>query len=58
MQKLVKVPGTTILSKKFYMRSGLKTPVNILESLCVWVCPMFEKTISKYVEVNHERIHT
>jgi len=40
------------------MRSGVKTPVNIPESLCVWVCPMFEKTISKYVKVNHGGIHT
>jgi hypothetical protein len=47
----------TSSSNFFYIRRGVKTSGNKLESLCVRVCIMF-KNFSKYVEGNHEGIYT
>jgi hypothetical protein len=57
-QRLVNVLGTTSLLNLFCMRSKVITMVNILESVCVGVCFMFEKSISKYVKVNYGGTHT
>ena len=39
------------------MRRGVENPGNKLESPCVGVCIIFEE-IFKYVEENHEGVHT
>jgi hypothetical protein len=40
------------------MRSRVKVPVNKLKSLCVEVYLVFDKRISKYIEVNHGGTYT
>ena len=56
MQRLVKILSTMNLSSFLHPRRGVEISGNILESLCVGVCTMFEK--KKYVEVNCGGTHT